>query len=62
MAMADADNAASIGHSLDREICFLLVHGILHVLGMDHATPEETVVMQAREREHLDRFSQDEQP
>jgi probable rRNA maturation factor len=32
------------------------VHGVLHVLGHDHGEPEETAVMQARERELLDRF------
>jgi probable rRNA maturation factor len=40
----------------DDEIALLVVHGILHVLGHDHAEPEETAVMQARERDLLDRF------
>lgn len=34
-------NARNIGHSLDREISFLLVHGILHLCGHDHENPEE---------------------
>jgi probable rRNA maturation factor len=38
------------------EMALLVVHGILHVLGMDHADEEETEVMQAREREHLAAF------
>jgi len=38
------------------EIALLVVHGILHVLGMDHAEPEEAATMQARERDLLDRF------
>ena len=42
--------------SYDDEMALLVVHGILHVLGHDHAEPEETAVMQARERELLDRF------
>ena len=42
--------------SYDDEIALLVVHGVLHVLGMDHAGPEETAVMQARERELLDRY------
>lgn len=42
--------------SYDDEIALLVVHGVLHVLGMDHAAPDETAVMQARERELLDRY------
>ncbi|HEX6419730.1 MAG TPA: rRNA maturation RNase YbeY [Acidimicrobiales bacterium] len=42
--------------SYDDELALLVVHGVLHVLGHDHAEPDETAVMQARERELLDRF------
>lgn len=42
--------------SLDDELALLVVHGILHVLGHDHAEPEETARMQAREQELLDRY------
>lgn len=38
------------------EMGLLVVHGILHVLGMDHADEEETREMQARERAHLSAF------
>jgi probable rRNA maturation factor len=41
--------------SYDDEVALLVVHGVLHVLGMDHAEPEEAAAMQARERELLDR-------
>ena len=54
-AVADRNAPAHAG-TYDQEIALLVVHGILHVLGMDHATPEETELMQARERELLDRF------
>jgi probable rRNA maturation factor len=33
--------AATAGHSKDAEIELLTVHGILHLLGYDHAEPEE---------------------
>jgi probable rRNA maturation factor len=38
------------------EIALLVVHGILHVLGHDHAEPEETARMQAREQELLELY------
>lgn len=41
------------GHSVEREISILVVHGILHLLGYDHAEAVETTEMQAREKEIL---------
>lgn len=46
-------NAPTHAGSLDDETALLVVHGILHLLGMDHATDEERAAMQARERELL---------
>jgi probable rRNA maturation factor len=40
--------------TVDDELALLVVHGILHVLGLDHAEPGERDVMQARERELLE--------
>ncbi len=42
--------------SYDDELALLVVHGVLHVLGHDHAEVDEAVTMQARERELLRRF------
>jgi probable rRNA maturation factor len=44
------------------ELALLVVHGTLHVLGRDHAKPDEAAAMQARERELLDRFHHQAQP
>ena len=46
-------NAEEHGRTLRDELALLVVHGILHVLGTDHAEEEEAKVMQARERELL---------
>jgi probable rRNA maturation factor len=51
-----ATNAPSHAGTYDDEIALLVVHGILHVLGMDHADPEEAATMQAKERSLLERF------
>jgi probable rRNA maturation factor len=40
--------------NLDDELALLVVHGVLHVLGWDHAEVEETERMRARERQLLE--------
>lgn len=45
--------AAEFGHSLEREVGFLLVHGLLHLLGYDHDTPEGEGDMREREEATL---------
>jgi probable rRNA maturation factor len=44
-----ARNAAERSRATDDEVALLVVHGILHVLGMDHADPEEEAAMFARQ-------------
>jgi probable rRNA maturation factor len=51
-----ARNAPAHAGTYDDEVALLLVHGILHVLGMDHADPDEERAMQAKERALLERF------
>ncbi len=46
--------AAELGHSWEREVCVLAVHGTLHLMGWDDRTPEERDAMQARVDEIVD--------
>lgn len=48
-----ARNAPEHAGTVDDEIALLVVHGILHLLGMDHATDDQREAMWARERELL---------
>ena len=45
--------AKEAGHSVADEVSHLLVHGILHLLGYDHAEPDDERKMRAREDELL---------
>ena len=44
------------GHSVADELCLLTTHGILHLLGHDHAEPEERQIMFALQRDLLTDF------
>ncbi len=42
------------GHSVKKEVAVLAIHGMLHLLGFDHAEPNQTAEMQAREKAILE--------
>ena len=51
ISLADAErNAHNIGQALDREVCFLMIHGMLHLVGHDHGAPTEERRMLAAQR------------
>ena len=50
-----AEQARQHAGTLDDELALLVVHGVLHVLGHDHADADQTARMQQRERALLER-------
>ncbi|OTP09900.1 endoribonuclease YbeY [Enterococcus sp. 10A9_DIV0425] len=50
------EQAKEYGHSYDREIGFLAVHGFLHINGYDHMTPEDEEEMFGLQKEILDAY------
>lgn len=48
--------AKEYGHSVDRELCYLVVHGLLHLLGYDHIKEEDKKVMRSLEEEILNEY------
>ncbi len=45
--------ATEYGHSIKREFAFLIAHSMLHLIGYDHMTDDERVVMEDRQRQVL---------
>ncbi|MGV0747903.1 rRNA maturation RNase YbeY [Mycolicibacter heraklionensis] len=54
-----AEQAAAAGHSLGQELALLTVHGVLHLLGYDHAEPDEEKEMFALQRRLLEEWVAD---
>jgi probable rRNA maturation factor len=51
-------NAAAAGHSGQREVAFLLLHGLLHLAGHSDAHPDEKRRMLERQQDILEAFEQ----
>lgn len=50
------EQAAEYDHSLKRELCFLSLHGLLHLLGYDHMTPDDEKQMFSLQEEILNKM------
>ena len=51
-------NAKEHQVTLEQELSLLVVHGVLHILGMDHEEDDDAIEMEALEQELLVRFRQ----
>ena len=45
-----AEQGESYGTGFEREICYLAVHSVLHLLGYDHIDPEDKKIMRSKEK------------
>lgn len=53
-----SENADKYGHSLSRELSYLFVHGLLHLLGYDHQTQKDKEIMRDKEEKILKRIGE----
>ncbi|CDI50203.1 rRNA maturation RNase YbeY [Clostridium tetani] len=51
------EQSKEYNHSFLREVCYLVVHSVLHLLGYDHIEEEEKVIMRKKEEEILESFN-----
>ena len=49
--------AKEYGHSFERELSYMLVHGFYHLMGEDHIKEEEKVIMRSKEENILKRLN-----
>lgn len=49
------EQAEEYGNTLEEELCFLTVHGMLHLMGYDHIEAADEQIMRAKQREILGR-------
>ncbi len=49
--------AVEYGHSFERELSYMCVHGFYHLMGYDHIQDEDKVVMRAKEDEILNQLN-----
>jgi probable rRNA maturation factor len=50
------EQSVEFNHGFLREVCYLMVHSILHLLGYDHMEPDDKEKMRNREEEILKKF------
>ncbi len=50
------EQAKEYGHSFERELAYMIVHGFYHLMGYDHIKEEDKLVMRPKEEKVLERL------
>ena len=50
------EQAKEYGHSFERELAYMVVHGFYHLMGEDHMNEEEKTIMRAKEENVLNKL------
>jgi probable rRNA maturation factor len=51
------EQAKEYGHSFERELSYMLVHGFYHLMGYDHIEEEDKILMRAKEEKILNELN-----
>lgn len=51
------EQADEYGHSVERELAYMIVHGFYHVMGYDHIKEEDKVIMRPKEEYILNKLN-----
>ena len=51
------EQAIEYGHSFERELAYMIVHGFYHIMGYDHIKEEDKVIMRQKEEQRLEKLS-----
>lgn len=51
------EQATEYGHSVERELAYMVVHGFYHVMGYDHIKEEDKVIMRPKEENILNKLN-----
>ena len=51
------EQAKEYGHSFERELSYMIVHGFYHLMGYDHMNDEEKAIMRAKEENILNKLN-----
>ena len=50
------EQAKEYGHSFERELAYMVVHGFFHIMGYDHIEEQDKIIMRKKEDEILNKL------